>query len=347
MRWLLLLAAITASPAVAQVPDNRGLKLDADDDAPPAYRETLEDSDRQRLEEAKESGGSFLPNVQGAFPNPAPPAKAPSPAPPPPAPPPAPVRQTPPPTYERLDRVAPGGGGLSELLGVLLETWNQPPEFVRMRFPAPQPPATTDPAPPPPAAQPSRLPSIAPGAGFYARTKYAVNSDYSGPVILEILQPPLVGAILTGSFEMVRDRLVLRLTQIHYRDETAPVDALAAGLDCACYGIEGEIDRHFLSRLLIPAAIRFAEGFATARGQPERSVTVAGETVYEQRSRPTTRQAVYTGAAAVARSFGDILLQDAPRRPTVRIPRHAELVAVFARSPAGPAAASPPETPDE
>ena len=48
------------------------------------------------------------------------------------------------------------------------------------------------------------LPPIAAGDGLYARTLYAVDSDYPGPVVLELLQPPLAGAVAHGGFERGR-----------------------------------------------------------------------------------------------------------------------------------------------
>ena len=56
------------------------------------------------------------------------------------------------------------------------------------------------------------LPHVPAGAGLYARTMYAVDSDYPGPVLLEILEPPLAGAVASGAFALVGERLTLRLT---------------------------------------------------------------------------------------------------------------------------------------
>ena len=53
------------------------------------------------------------------------------------------------------------------------------------------------------------------------------NSDYPGPVLLELLEPPLAGAVVSGEFALVRERLVLRLTRLEYRGRCVPVDAWA------------------------------------------------------------------------------------------------------------------------
>ena len=352
---LLLLGAVLAAawtlgppaPSWPQVPDNRGVRLDPEDPISPAYRDSLDARDSLRLEHARESGESFLPTFHG---------RGQAPTEPPgdaaadeeddagtyharPTPRAEPAR--PEPVYEAVGGLQPQGGspaGLSGMIGVLLETWSRAPEVVRLRYAndgdaapdaarQPAPTRRDTPAPGDP------LPPIEPGAGFYARTVYAVNSDYPGPVVLELLQPPLAGAIATGGFELVRDRMVLRLTALTRRGETLPVDALAVGLDCACYGIPGEVDRHFFTRVLLPAAVRFAEGFLTAAGMPERTLTLhGGDTVHETRKR-TARRDLYAGLGAAARAMGEVLLQDAPGRPTVRIPPDTELIVTFMAPP--------------
>ena len=344
--------AFTAT-AWAQFPDNRDVKLNPEDPVSPEYGRTLDERDRQRREEAYESGGSFITTVQGtgrasgeSLPRPleyrgedaAIDAAVPEPYA-------EPVR--PAPVYESAAvPQADGGvadGGLAAMIGVLLESWTRPPSVVRLRYAAP-PERGGDAARSDAVAEGSgagddrlRLPRIAPGQGFYARTLYAVDSDYPGPVVLELLQPPLAGAIAHGGFERVRQRLVLRLTSLTWKGRTFPVDAWAVDPECACYGIEGEVDRHFVSRVLLPAAARFAEGFLTAVAAPARTLTMQDGTVFHERRAGGEREALHAGAGAAARTLGDILMADAPKETTVRIPRGTPLVVMVARhSPASP-----------
>ena len=231
------------------------------------------------------------------------------------------------------------------LIGVLIESWTRPPEIVRLRYRGtPWSPA---------AAARTRgaatyrteekgggrdartagatLPRIPAGRGLYARTLYAVDSDYPGPVLLELLEPPLAGAVAAGQFSLVGERLVLRLTRLEYRGRSVPVDAWAVGLDCACYGVEGEVDRHWFERVLLPSAVSFAEGFLTALGRAAESVIVGDGDVRYERREASTGDAVNAGLATAARTAGDVLLENAPDGPTVRI---AEALH-FGHSPAG------------
>ena len=347
--WLLAaLLSAAAVPAAAQVPDNRGVTLDPEDSVPPAYRETLDERDRQRLDAARAAGETFIPVFQGAGAAPggeaSPGSQSAAPTPP------QAVYEgyrRPEPQAERSESGVDRGAG--DFVGVLIEAWTRPPEIVRLRYPeTARGPATTQPgdeaappAGPEPGAEPI-LPRIAAGRGLYARTLYAVNSDYPGPVLLELLEPPLAGAVVAGAFGRVGERLTLRLSRLEYRGRSVPVDAWAVGLDCACYGIEGEVDRHWFARVLLPGAVRFAEGFLDAISRADETVIVNGDVLgpgvrYERRA-AETRDAVNAGLAVAARTAGDVLLEDAPDGPTLRIPRDTELVVVFAAPPEEPGA---------
>ena len=353
---LSVLSAGLAGPGLAQVvPDNRDLKLDPEDSVPPFYRETLDERDRQRLDAAREAGETYLPTFQGPSSAPgdtragdpggdgraaqtaAPRDRAPGP---------------PQPVYEGYPRPAPEHPSgreprrAGDFVGVLIEAWTRPPEIVRVRRPETLVPETLVPetgaledrdgmaeegvGARTAASGPPHVPA---GTGLYARTMYAVDSDYPGPVLLEILEPPLAGAVASGAFTLVGERLVLRLSRLEYRGRSFAVDAWAAGLDCACYGVGGEVDSHWFERVLLPSAVRFAEGFLTALSRPSETVVIGDAVRYERRE-AATRDAVHAGLATAARTAGDVLLENAPDGPSVRIARDTELVVVFAAPPA-------------
>ena len=343
------MAAGLAGPGWAQFPDNRDLRLDPEDSVPPAYRDTLDQRDLQRRDAAREAGETFLPLFQGASTGPedaraagtAPRDRAPTP---------------PQPAYEGYRRPAPEHPSEGEprragdlrpegLVGVLIEAWTRPPEIVRVRRTETLVPEAAAHAPgadedrdvpaagerETQAADPI-VPRVAAGTGLYARTMYAVDSDYPGPVLLEILEPPLAGAVASGAFTLIGERLVLRLNRLEYRGRSFAVDAWAAGLDCACYGVDGEVDSHWFERVLLPSAVRFAEGFLGVLSRPSETVTIGEDVRYEKRD-AATREAVHAGLASAARTAGDVLLESAPDGPTVRIARDTELAVVFAAPP--------------
>ena len=350
-----LWAGLTGA-ALAQVPDNRDLRLDPEDSVPPFYRGTLDERDRQRLDAAREAGETYLPTFQGPSSAPgdtraADPRAGDTRAGDPRAGDPravdgsaAAAAPTPPRTaYEGYRRPAPEHPSAreprraSDLVGVLIEAWTRPPEIVRVRY---REAAARDAqgasledreanAAEAPQAAAQGLPLVAAGRGLYARTMYAVDSDYPGPVLLEILEPPLAGAVASGGFTLIGERLVLRLSRLEFRGRSHGVDAWAAGLDCACYGVDGEVDSHWFERVLLPSAVRFAEGFLTVLSRPSETVVIGDAVRYERRE-AATRDAVHAGLATAARTAGDVLIENAPDGPSVRIARDTELVVVFA-----------------
>ena len=347
----MLCALVWAGFAWADVPDNRGVGFNPDDPVSPAYGETIQDRDEQRLDDALKRGETFISTVHGT-------GRALHEDPPLPlehgsdpadvgsvSPEPAVKASRPVPVYETAGRPRTRGrdrdGGLAAMIGALLESWTRPPEIVRLRYADPQD-RGSDAARSSAAQEPSvpvdrgaHLPRISAGQGFYARTLYAVDSDYPGPVVLELLQPPLVGAVAHGGFERVGERLVLRLSSLTWQGRTVPVEAWGVDPECACYGIEGEVDRHFLSRVVLPAAARFAAGFMTAAAMPARTLSLQDGTVLHERG-TGEREALHSGLGAAARTLGDILTADAPKETTVRIPRDTPLVVMVARTPGTP-----------
>ena len=327
--WLLLVAWVPG--AAAQLPDNRGVELDPEDEVNPAYQESLDVRDRADLERALEQGESHLPTLSGTGEAPAEASSAP-----------APVDEREPEAaavdegyeHEELVPVRPGSAGArdySAQFEALIEALTAPRRIVRITYPAPDAPEEAAPAPArADTPGPSALPAVRAGEGFYARTLYAVNSDYPGPVVIELLEPPLAGAVVTGRFSRVGERMVLRLLQLDWRGERVAVEGWGVGLDCACFGVAGEVDRHWFARVLLPAAVRFASGFLAAVSRADETLVFDGDVRYERR-RGDDRDAVLEGLGTAAGRVGEVLLETAPSGPTVRLPRNTELVVMFTR----------------
>jgi len=175
-----------------------------------------------------------------------------------------------------------------------------------------------------------KLPNVGAGDALYARVLFDVNSDYPGPVMLQLLQRPLYGVVARGEFRLVRDRLVVNVRTMDIAGETVAVDAVAVGLDCACFGLSGEVSYHWWDRVILPAATGFVENFLIARARPERRIVETGDGSVVSGERSATRkEALYAGAAAAAGRAGEILLEQAPSRQTVVIPRNTEIAVLF------------------
>ncbi|MYE59990.1 MAG: hypothetical protein F4X35_10660 [Alphaproteobacteria bacterium] len=369
MRRFALLAVLAAvlvagADARAQTPDNTGTRLDTSGGAgSPGYDETLKQREREELEGARKDGRSNMPILTGApevdEPQPVSPLDAhiqPEPAKADQEPPvetePVPVQRV----RQEEDVAAPepavvpvgdDGGGLDELVAALVKAMDRGPDIRRVVYGRPEA-GSAGPREPVWQRAGAALPRVGAGDAFYGRVLHAVNSDYPGPVLIELLQPPLRGAVARGSFQLVGDRLVIRITALDVAGETVPVDAVAVGLDCDCFGVSGEVSYHWWDRLILPAAFGFVQQYLVARAQTERRVVQVegGAAVTEQRE-ASARQARDAGVAAAAGRAGEVLLEQAPSAQTVEIPANSEVAVMFAERlerRQAPAVEGPPET---
>lgn len=337
-----ILLLLSVADSLAQAPDNTDIQLEPDDELSGVYGDTVRDVEAARALQAETTGETALPVLADPLAEPETPEAAGA----------APAAAG---GYEAAAASAvneaaepagadygtygtPGiapGQDLSDLLAALIEEWSRAPAIVALDYgggtAADAAPAASGGTPATPAA------AVKPGTALYARLLYEVNSDFPGPVLAELLEPPFAGAVVTGAFEVVRDRMVLRFQRLDSGGASTPVDALGVGLDCACYGVEGEVDRHWFDRVILPAALSFAEGWTAALARPETSVTVQGDIVVEQTRRSDSGDRLYEGISAATGQIGRVLTEDAPRAMTVRIPRNTELLVTFT----GPGAMAP------
>ena len=152
--------------------------------------------------------------------------------------------------------VGTGGdeGNLGAIVAALIEAINREPDIRRIGYASGAAERSGGERREAVAPAKGPLPRVAAGDAFYARVMHAVNSDYPGPVLIELLQPPLAGAVARGEFQQVGERMVIRIGSLDVAGETMPVDAVAVGLDCACFGVAGEVSYHWWDRVLLPAA---------------------------------------------------------------------------------------------
>src|SRR5690606_19424776 len=125
------------------------------------------------------------------------------------------------------------------------------------------------------------------------------NSDAPGPVLARILQGEYEGATLIGSFQTVRNALVIsfdRMTVRTTRDgeeinETVAIETVAVDTSHIGTALATKVDRHLFQKLAIGFTASFAQGFGKALASNGRTVirTDSG-TVIESSSELDTEQ---------------------------------------------------------
>ena len=159
------------------------------------------------------------------------------------------------------------------------------------------------------------------GAILYGQTLNEANSDTPGPVLARILNGPMAGTRIIGSFETRYDNLVITFNRIVMDGESHSANAVALDPETSIPGLATDVDRRYWKRVILPAAARFIEGIGEAIEQEgQTDVTVNNETITTSQNEIDTRQELFAGVNEAAREFGDLLDDEANEiEPLIRV----------------------------
>ncbi|MEM8833503.1 MAG: type IV secretion protein DotG [Pseudomonadota bacterium] len=146
------------------------------------------------------------------------------------------------------------------------------------------------------------------GSIEYAQILTAVSTDAPGPVLAQIVSGPLQGARAIGTFDVTYNYLVLNfdtfvLDGVDYRAEAVALDTKTT-----LPGVVTNIDRRYLTRVILPAAAEFVEGFADALARSgQTTLSVTGDTVTETSSTEDidVGEAFASGVSEAGERFAD------------------------------------------
>jgi len=160
------------------------------------------------------------------------------------------------------------------------------------------------------------------GEIYYGQLVTEANSDVNSPILGRIYTGPLKGGKVIGSFSTTQsEKLVLRFNKVVLDGVDYPINALAVDPATTSSGMATDINRHWLTRVVLPGAASFIEGFANAFAQRENNITVVtgGDTVVEEADDLNTEGQIATGVAAAAQEVGEALddIADAHTEPTI------------------------------
>lgn len=175
-------------------------------------------------------------------------------------------------------------------------------------------------------ASPIALPL--PGTVVYAQMISEASSDAPGPVLAEILQGPLAGARLIGSFQSQRDKMVISFGTLALGtdrdgkviDASVPVSAYAVDSRTVGTAMASSVDYHLLENVGVTFAAAFVEGFGRAIGQSGQTISqgVAGQVITNPAL--STREQLYVAGGTAAGAAGQSLTQlFGNRPPTVKV----------------------------
>jgi intracellular multiplication protein IcmE len=172
---------------------------------------------------------------------------------------------------------------------------------------------------------------LAAGRGVYGHAVLEANSDIGGPVLVEIDSGPLVHDRVSGAFQRHDDRLVISFDKLMIGTaHPISISAFAVSPDTGETGVASEVNEHYLTRIVLPAAAAFVQGLGNAI-QNGNSTTVSNGLSTNSYSNLSLAQEAGVGAGAAAQQLGQILQKATPQDPTVILKRDDPVGVVFAQ----------------
>lgn len=180
---------------------------------------------------------------------------------------------------------------------------------------------------------PKAKPIIPAGTIAYGQTLIAADSDVPGPVLVEVASGPLAGGRAIGSFQVAEDKLVLQFNRIVKDGVEYQINAYALDPGTTLTGMSTDVDHHYWSRIILPGAARFVQGFAQAATQQDNQVVVTNGTVVtsNQNDLDVTEQ-VLSGLNAAGQRASQVIQEDAERPITVRLAMGTRIGLLFTES---------------
>lgn len=159
----------------------------------------------------------------------------------------------------------------------------------------------------------------------YAQLITEANTDAPGPILAQIVTGPLKGGRLIGTFTATDNYLILNFSAIVLDGIDYAANGIALDPDTTLPGVVTEIDRRYLTRIVLPAAAEFITGFTEAvadSGQTSVTINNADGSVTETVSNTSTDddQEVASGIAEAGESVAEILEEIADStQPMLRV----------------------------
>lgn len=158
------------------------------------------------------------------------------------------------------------------------------------------------------------------GQVIYAQLLNELNSDVPTPVLAHVLQGPLKGGRALGEFTVEDEYLVITFDYIVKDDITYDIDAIALDPETTLGGMKSHVDKHYWTRIVLPAASKFIAGFSDAATQTQTTaVADGGGGAIQSQEDLNTREELMSGVKEAADGIVDILDEGVDRPLTVHL----------------------------
>lgn len=167
----------------------------------------------------------------------------------------------------------------------------------------------------------------------YGQLLNELNSDIRGPVLVHVLSGPFEGGRALGQFSLQAEYLVLTFSAIVKDAVYYEIDGIALDEKTTLTGQQSDIDRHYFSRIILPAAAEFISGYAGAVAETgTTTTTTAGGGVVQDDPEPDATEEVYKGVESAADSIAEVLDENSNRPITVKLHKGTTMGILFLKS---------------
>ncbi len=158
------------------------------------------------------------------------------------------------------------------------------------------------------------------GSILYAQLLNDLNSDIPGPVLAHVLSGPFAGGRALGKFSVQQEYLVLEFSVIVKEAVGYDITGIALDEKTTLAGHQTDIDHHYFRRVILPAAAKFIEGYASAASeQVTTTTTTTGGGVVQNEEPLDTNKELMKGVEEAAGEFSSVLTEQANRPITIHV----------------------------
>jgi intracellular multiplication protein IcmE len=167
----------------------------------------------------------------------------------------------------------------------------------------------------------------------YGQLLNELNSDIRGPVLVHVLSGPFTGGRALGQFTMQDEYLVLTFRGIVKEAVYYKINGIALDEKTTLTGHQSDVDRHYFTRIILPAAAEFISGYASAVAETgTTTTTTAGGGVVQDNPEPDATEEVYKGVESAADTVSEILKEGSQRPITVKLHKGTTMGILFMES---------------
>lgn len=164
----------------------------------------------------------------------------------------------------------------------------------------------------------------------YGQLLNALNSDIPGPVLVHVLSGPFTGGRALGQFQVSDKYLIITFSAIVKDGVYYNVTGIAMDENTTLTGLSSDVDYHYFSRIILPAAASFVSGYASAVAETgTTTTTTSGGGVVENDPEPDTEEELYKGLEEAADSVSDVLEENSDRPITVKLAKGTTMGVLF------------------